>query len=100
MRFRPSHNLTDEQAKSKLDLVIRDGLTTEVMSVLSGGAFLVALALQLGASNFQIGILASVGTIASIFQLFAIWLIQHYRNRRGIVVYASIIARTSLVLIA
>lgn len=100
MRFRPKEVLTTEETHSKLALVIRDGLTTEAMSVLTGGAFLVALALKLGASNFQIGVLASVGTIASIFQLAAIYLIQKYRNRRAIVVYTSFIARTSLVLIA
>lgn len=99
MKLTPSENLTEEKIKPKLKYVIRDGLASEVMAVLSGGAFLVALALKLGASNFQIGLLASVGTLASVFQLFAIYLIQKYRNRRAVVVSTLFSARISLLII-
>lgn len=100
MNLTPSEGLTEERIKSRLKFVIRDGLASEVMAVLSGGAFLVALALKLGASNFQIGLLASVGTLASVFQLFAIYLIQKYRNRKAVVVYTLFSARISLIIIS
>lgn len=100
MKFRPRPDLTEQQISSKLNLVILDGITSEVMAILSGGAFLVAFALLLGASNLQIGVMASVSTLASVFQLAAIYLIQRYKNRRAIVVYCAIIGRSALVLIS
>ena len=100
MKFSPRSDLTEQQISSKLNLVILDGIASEVMAVLSGGAFLVAFALILGASNLQIGILASVSTLASIFQMAAIYLIQRYKNRRAVVVYCGIIGRSALMLIS
>lgn len=94
--MQPIENLTDAEKKAKLTLVIRDGIASEIMAVLSGGAFLVSFALKLGASNFQIGLLASIGTLASVLQLFAIYLVQKYQNRRATVVYTSILARLLL----
>lgn len=94
--LQPFESISEEHRKAKLSLIIKDGIATEVMAVLSGGPFLVAYALKLGATNFQIGLLASIGTLASVLQLFAIYLIQRYQNRRAVVVYCSIIARVLL----
>ncbi|HEY8917675.1 MAG TPA: MFS transporter, partial [Chitinophaga sp.] len=76
MKLIPSESLSEAQVQRGLHLVIRDGLAAETMIVLTGGAFLTALALQLGASNFQIGVLAALPTFTNIFQLLAIWLVQ------------------------
>jgi MFS family permease len=100
MKFRPSENLTEQQVESGLKLVIKDGLATEAMVNLAGGAFLIAFALHMGASNFQIGLLAALPTIANIFQLVCIWLVQKYNNRRAIAVITSIFARAPLFIIA
>jgi len=100
MNFRPSENLTDQQVESGLKLVVKDGLATEAMASLAGGAFLVAFALKMGATNFQIGLLAALPTIANIFQLVSIWLVQRYNNRRAIAVIASVFARSPLFIIA
>ena len=99
MKFRPSEQLTGEQVEKGLKLVVRDGLASEAMATLTGGAFLVAMALSMGASNFQIGLLAALPTVANIFQLAAIWLVQKYNNRRMITVIASFFARFPLVVI-
>lgn len=99
MKYTPSSALSPAQVQSGLQLVIRDGLATETMVVLTTGAFLTALALQLGASNFQIGILAALPTCTNIFQLFSIWLVHRYRNRRAITVICACMARIPLVLI-
>lgn len=99
MNLAPKQNLSAEEIEPKLKYVIQDGITAEIMAILSGGAFLVAFALKLNASNFQIGLLASLTTLASIFQLASIFLIQKFRNRRAIVIVASLIARTPLFLI-
>jgi MFS family permease len=99
MNLRPSDILTEQQVNSGLRLVVREGLVTEAMATLTGGAFLVAMALQMGASNFQIGLLAALPTFANIFQLVSIWLLQQFNNRRAIAVIASFFARFPLIII-
>ncbi|MEJ7738206.1 MAG: MFS transporter [Chitinophagaceae bacterium] len=91
--------LSAKQVRSGLTLVVKDGLAAEAMATLTGGAFLIAMALNMGASNFQIGVLAALPTIANIFQLTAVWLVQKYNNRRVISVICSIIARSPLFVI-
>lgn len=99
MKLTPSSGLNPDQVQSGLRLVIKDGLATETMVVLTAGAFLTALALQMGASNFQIGVLAALPTFTNIFQLCAIWLVHRYQNRRAITVICSTMARLPLVFI-
>jgi MFS family permease len=98
MNFQPSQ-LNDATIASGLKMVVKDGLAAEAMSTLTGGAFLVAMALQLGATNFQVGLLAAMPTLTNVFQLLAIWLVQHYNNRKIVTVLCSLIARVPLLLI-
>lgn len=99
MNFRPSPNLSEQQVTSGLKLVIKDGLAAEAMTALTGGAFLVSMALLMGASNFQIGVLAALPTFTNIFQLLSIWLVKKYRNRRAIAVVCALLARFPLLVI-
>ncbi|MFL5729430.1 MAG: MFS transporter, partial [Cytophagaceae bacterium] len=99
MNLIPSENINGEQRKAGLRYIIKDGLAAEAMATLTGGAFLVALALKFGASNFQIGLLAALPTLANLFQLAAIYLVYHFANRRAITVYSSLFARIPLILI-
>src|SRR5689334_23253707 len=99
MKLRPSEILSPEEQQKGLKLVIKDGLAAEAMVALTGGTFLTAMALTLGASNFQIGLLASLPTITNVFQLLAIWLVQKYNNRRAITVICSVFARFPLFII-
>lgn len=80
-------------------MVIGDGLATEVMNTLTGSVFLTAMALLMGASNFEIGILAALPTVTNIFQLVSIWLVRRYNNRRAVSVGCSFLARIPLVVI-
>jgi MFS family permease len=99
MNLKPSEHLSQRQIARGLDLVIKEGMVTEAMTALTGGTFLVALAILLGASNLQIGILAALPSFSSIFQLVAIFLLQKYNNRRGIAVICNIAARVPLLVI-
>jgi len=99
MNLRPTKHLTDQQIEDGLKLVIKDGLATEAMTALTGGAFLVSMALLMGASNFQIGVLASLPTFTNIFQLLSIWLVKKYNNRRAVAVICAIFARSPLLVI-
>jgi MFS family permease len=99
MNLKPSQTLTSGEVRRGLNLVIKDGLAAEAMTVLTGGTFLVAMAVMLGASNFQIGLLAALPTLTNIFQLAAIWLVQRYNNRRAVAVFSNVFARFPLLVI-
>src|SRR5215218_3038487 len=99
MNLRPKKELTEQEVQKGLRLVIGDGLATEAMTALTGGAFLVAMALLMGANNFQIGLLAALPTFTNIFQLLSIWLVRRYNNRRAIAVICGLLARFPLLLI-
>ncbi|HUQ67045.1 MAG TPA: MFS transporter [Flavitalea sp.] len=91
--------LSGKQIQTGLSFVTKDGVFTEAMVAFTGGTFLVAMAMQMGASNFQIGLLASLPTLSNIFQLVSIWLVQRYNNRRAISVISSLFARFPLLVI-
>ena len=99
MILKPRERLTQEEVQKGLDTVLQEGLTTEAMTTLTGGTFLVAFALLLGANNFQIGLLASLPTFTNIFQLTSVWLIRRYNNRRAVSVACSVLARIPLIVI-
>jgi MFS family permease len=96
MKLLPSDNLTDAQVESGLKHFVNEGLAAEAMATFTGGTFLVAMAVLLKASNFQIGLLAALPTITNIFQLLSIWLVQKYKNRRAISVICSFVGRVPL----
>lgn len=85
--------LDDKQINAGQKFILKDSLAGEAMVNLSGGAFITAMALHLGASNFQIGLLASLPILTNIFQLFSIWLVQRYNNRRAVTVISAILGR-------
>jgi len=100
MWFRTKETLTQEQVQSGLSYVIKDGVATQAMGILTGGAFLVAFALKLGASNMVIGLLAAIGPLAQLLQLPSIFLVEKIRNRRSIVLFTAGLSRLCWLLIA
>src|SRR5581483_3784861 len=99
MNLRPKKELTEQEVQRGLRYVIGDGLAAEAMTALTGGAFLVAMALLMGANNFQIGLLAAMPTFTNTFQLLSIWLVRRYNNRRAIAVLCALLARIPLLVI-
>lgn len=100
MRFAVKDALTEEEIELGLRNVIRDGLAAQTMVTLTGGAFLVAFALMLGASNLVIGLVAAIPPLAQLIQIPSIYLVEKYRVRRAICVYAIMLSRSFWVLIA
>ena len=92
--------LTEEDFQKGFKAFIRDGLTTEVMAALTGGVFLVAFALKLGASNMLIGFLAAIPPLVQLVQIPSIYLIEKLRTRRTICMYAAASSRLLWLLIA
>jgi MFS family permease len=99
LNLRPSRSLTPAQIQTGLKLVIADGVTAEAMVVFTSGTILTAMAIRLGASNFQLGLFAALPTFTTIFQLIAIWLVQRFNNRRGITVLFNLLARLPIIAI-
>jgi MFS family permease len=79
-----------------LRLLLYDGVASETMSSLTTGVFLVGFAIELGASNLEIGILAAVPSLTQLLQLPAVVLVERVRRRRAVAVWASAIGRTAL----
>lgn len=99
MNLQPKEILTEKEVQCGMKLGIREGLATETMNVMTTGAFLTALSLLLGASNLQIGLIASLPAFSNISQLLTIWLVKRYNNRRAISVLFSVLARVPIVVI-
>ncbi|MFH1904526.1 MAG: hypothetical protein ABIK53_03245 [bacterium] len=99
MRFAVKDTLTEEEVRSGLRTVIKDGLTSQTMVTLTGGIFLVAFALKLGASNMTIGLLAAIPPLTQLLQIPSIYLVEKVRNRRAITTYAAGISRIFWLLI-
>lgn len=93
----PSDTLSDADRRRGMRLVLLDGLTTQTMATLTGGVFLTAYALQIGASNLVVGLLAAIPFLAQLMQLPAIVMVERFRQRRRLVVLASLIGRVGLV---
>lgn len=100
MNFTLKDTLTEEEIEKGLKNVIRDGLTSQAMITLTGGIFLVAFALNLGASNTVIGLLAAIPALAQLIQIPSIYLIEKFRVRRAITIYAGTLSRMFLLFIS
>lgn len=99
MDLKPSQSLTETDVSRGLKLVIGDGLASEAMTTLTGGAFVVAMAILLGANNLQLGLIAALPTLVNLFQLISIWLVRRYNNRRAVTVICAFLARFPLIII-
>jgi len=89
----PRENLTSEEVEAHLHLVIKDAVSTQAMLSLTSGIFLVALAIQLGASNTTIGLLSAIPFLVQLIQLPAIYLVEKLRNRKMITALFCFVAR-------
>ena len=95
-----SPDLSDEQLAKGLRMVTWQGLALQAMLTLTGGTFLVALALKLGADNFQIGILAAIPPLAQLAQIPWVYLVQKVRRRKAITIFGASVGRVCLFALA
>jgi hypothetical protein len=79
--LQPKEKLEEREVRRGLGMLMADGMCSQVMGVFTGGAFLVAFALLLGASNFVIGLLAAVGPFSQMLQIPAIFLVDRTEHR-------------------
>jgi MFS family permease len=76
-----------------LPIISVEGALANVFIVLTGGAFLTGLALHLGASDMEIGLLGAMPFLAQSAQLISAYLVDRLGERKSLTVIASVIAR-------
>lgn len=74
-------------------LSISEGALACAMGTLTGGVFLTGFALALGASTFQIGLLAAMPAVANFAQLFGAWIIERSGQQKRVCVGALGLSR-------
>jgi MFS family permease len=93
-------DLTSEEVRYGLDILLKEGMTSQALVTMTSGVFLVAFALKLGASNLSIGLLAAIPPLMQLLQIPAILLVEKVQNRRLISASTSFIGRTFWLFVA
>lgn len=100
MRVTPDEKLAERDIQRGLRNVIKDGVVTQAMATLTCGVFLVTFALELGASNVVIGLLAALPPLLQFVQIPSVYLVERFRNRRAMTMLASLANKSMLLLVA
>jgi MFS family permease len=95
--YQPKQTLSEDERSRGLKDLYYEGLCSHAMALLVTGAFLPGMALALGASNFVIGLLASLAPISQMAQIPAILLVERVQLRKLITIVAAGASRLSLV---
>jgi len=93
IRLDPKEKISEPELSTGLLNYFFDGIFVQIMGTFSGGAFLVAYALLLGASNLTIGLIAAVGPLSQLFQLPTILLVEKIGNRKILTVIHAFFSR-------
>jgi hypothetical protein len=98
--IRPQETVTESELQFGLRMLMLDAVCTQTMGTFAGGAFLVAFALLLGASNLIVGIVAAMGPLTQLLQVPAIYLVEKIGNRKLLCVANSFFSRLFWILAA
>lgn len=92
----PAQSLKQSSLRRALRYRNLDGMFTKAMDTLTGGPFLAGLALSLGASTVQIGLIAAIPFLSKVMFVPAVWVVERFRHRRLICVVCSALGRPLL----
>lgn len=88
------------QLDAGLTSLVKEGVYAQLVGTLTSGVILMGFALELGASNAVIGLLAAVPFFTQLVQVPAVLLVERVRRRRTIAVTALAAARLLLLPLA
>jgi MFS family permease len=91
--FHTSEQITEADIKKSSRMITIDGICSMGMGTLQGGVFISAFALALGASNYEIGLLATIAFFSQAMQLPGLFLLEKVKKRRALVVFSAGISR-------
>ncbi|MBF0446235.1 MAG: MFS transporter [Magnetococcales bacterium] len=89
----PQRKISPPELEQGMRMLLVDGVSSQIMGVVTGGAFLVAFALLLGATSFQVGLIAALAPFSQIVQIPAIFLIRRVRQRKRVAVVSAFCSR-------
>ncbi len=98
--FQPRETLAPADVSRGLRMLLFDGAFAQIMAVFTTGAFLIGFALELGASNTVVGVIAAVGPLSQILQIPAMFLVERLRNRKTLIILTAGVSRTFWIAIA
>jgi len=99
-RYAPQDSISPDELESGLKWLQRNAVLGKIMNTLTVGAFLTAFALEIGASNAAIGVLAAVPQLGNVGQLLGVYLIERLRVRRAVCIGFGMMVRPMLLVIA
>src|SRR5215510_9192306 len=70
------------------------------MNAFFAGPFLVAFALALGASHWEIGLISAVAFLSMPMQAVGLYAVDRWKRRRGLIIFCALTARLLWILIA
>ena len=82
-RIKSADRVNDSDVQVGLRALLFEGVCSQVMDTLTSGAFLVAFALLMGASNTVVGLLAAVSPLTQLLQIPAIYLVDQTPSRKA-----------------
>jgi hypothetical protein len=100
MRFPVRDCLTEAELQKGFSYVLKDGMCSQTLAVLTTGVFLVAFALKLGASIALVGFIAAIPPLTQMLSFFAAYIVQKYKKRRALCVISSFSSRIFWLFIA
>lgn len=95
-KLAPQAVIDADQLQHGLQRLVVEAAFSSAATVLTSGVILTAYALMLGATNFQIGLLASAPFLCQLLQLPAVPMIERLRARKAISVLTSVVGRAML----
>jgi MFS family permease len=100
MSLSPQPNLTEAEREAGVRRIVMESGYAAAGGAVTSGVILTAFALQLGASNGMIGLLAAIPFLTQPLQAPAILLVERLRTRKRISVMSSVIGRSALLCVA
>ncbi|MCI0755314.1 MFS transporter [Teichococcus vastitatis] len=93
-------SISSEEVERGKRALVADGAWASTIGIMAGGVVLVGFALQIGATPFEIGLLAAIPFIGQLAQLPAIGLVQRFQKRRRLAVGLGLAERVMILTLA
>jgi MFS family permease len=90
----------DDALARSIPWIVRNGIGIQLMETLAVGAILTAFAIELGASNFVIGLLAAIPHLSQLAQVWAMYVVDRVPSRRKVYTWSGVVARPMFLVIA
>lgn len=91
--FKIKETLSESDIKTGLKMYVFDGVFSMGMATLQGGIYLTAFALAIGATQKEIGLIASIGFISQLMQFIGLYIINKYPKRKLLTIISASISR-------